>query len=518
MPYSPVASSLVRTPSPSVSFFANVGHPKCPPWADPWRCCACGWPGTRPSDRMTTLRPPSSSAVSATVPLAPLLFCSINVARTVVSAAALVGSHSRAEAAAVRRNPLRTLLIYPPESRADVETPAPVPHSPVLPHVYHADPGQTLVSNMNRPTQRHLVPACRGMVDTGSAGFRSRSGSVSDGFGTMSRQTAPADGVSKGCCTAAVTPGTSTARPTARLGRGLLLVCLAGVIWGTIGPGVRLVHEGSGLSPLTISAYRAIAAVAVLLLAAAFTRRLATSWSLARYQWRRVIIVGLLTAAFQLLFFIAVVATGVSIATVVCLGFAPVLLLVISCSRQRRPPSLSQALTVVTAVTGLLLVCLAGGAVEVAPDPVIGILAALGSGAAFGLATDIARPLSQRLDALTVTIATMTVAATVLVPGGLLLAYLRGEALTTSDAGSWLLIGYLGVVTMVVAYALFYTGLRSTPSGAAVVATLVEPVAAVLIAVLFLGEHLTVAGVVGCLLILAAIASSGRQTDDLQPQ
>ena len=435
-----------------------------------------------------------------------------------MSAAALVGSHSTAEAAAVRRNALRTLLIYPPEFRADVETPVRDSHSPVLPHVYHADPGQTLVSNMNRLHAKDL-----GTVLPGHGGNRFcrvpepvwiRSG----GFGTMSRQTAPADGVSKGCCTAAVTPGTSTARPTARLGRGLLLVCLAGVIWGTIGPGVRLVHEGSGLSPLTISAYRAIAAVAVLLLAAVFTRRLATSSSLARYQWRRVIIVGLLTAAFQLLFFIAVVATGVSIATVVCLGFAPVLLLVISCSRQRRPPSLSQALTVVTAVTGLLLVCLAGGAVEVAPDPVIGILAALGSGAAFGLATDIARPLSQRLDALTVTIATMTVAATVLVPGGLLLAYLRGEALTTSDAGSWLLIGYLGVVTMVVAYALFYTGLRSTPSGAAVVATLVEPVAAVLIAVLFLGEHLTVAGVVGCLLILAAIASSGRQTDDLQPQ
>jgi len=138
------------------------------------------------------------------------------------------------------------------------------------------------------------------------------------------------------CCTAAVTQRTSPARPAVRLGRGLLFVCLAGVIWGTIGPAVRLVHEGSGFSPFTISAYRAIAAVLVLLAIALLTRRLATSWSLARHQWRRVIIVGLLTAAFQLLFFIAVVATGVSIATVVCLsqqtlyevsptGFEPVL-------------------------------------------------------------------------------------------------------------------------------------------------------------------------------------------------
>jgi CheY-like chemotaxis protein len=54
------------------------------------------------------------------------------------------------------------------------------------------------------------------------------------------------------------------------------------------------------------AAYRAIAAVVVLLVLALVTRRLARSWSLARHQRRRVIIVGLLTAAFQLLFLAAV--------------------------------------------------------------------------------------------------------------------------------------------------------------------------------------------------------------------
>jgi DME family drug/metabolite transporter len=256
----------------------------------------------------------------------------------------------------------------------------------------------------------------------------------------------------------------------------------------------------------------------VLLVLALVTRRLARLWSLAHRQWRRVIIVGLLTAAFQLLFFIAVVATGVSIATVVCLGFAPVLLLVISCAQQRRLPSVGRALPVLVALVGLLLVSLVGDAGEVAPHPVLGILTALGSGAAYALSADVARPLSQRVDALTMTTATMSVAAAVLVPGGLLLAYVRREALTTTDTSSWLVIGYLGGVTMVVAYVFFFTGLRSTSSGAAVVATLLEPVTAVLIAVLFLDERLTPAGLLGCLLIIAAIASSGRQSDDLQPQ
>ena len=116
------------------------------------------------------------------------------------------------------------------------------------------------------------------------------------------------------------------------------------------------------------------------------------------------------------------------------------------------------------------------------------------------------------------TTATVSVAAAVLVPGGLLVTPMRGEALTTTDTRSWLLIVYLGVVTMAVAYALLFSGLRSTPSGAAVVATLLEPVTAVLIAVMFLHERLTPTGLVGCVLILAAIASLGRQSDDPQPQ
>jgi DME family drug/metabolite transporter len=105
-----------------------------------------------------------------------------------------------------------------------------------------------------------------------------------------------------------------------------------------------------------------------------------------------------------------------------------------------------------------------------------------------------------------------------LVPVGLLAAHLRGEVITTSSVLSWSLVGYLGLVTMALAYALPYTGLRSTPSGTAVIATLVEPVTAVLIAVLLLGERLSPAGLLGSLLILVAIAGLGRTEDELPPQ
>ncbi len=314
-----------------------------------------------------------------------------------------------------------------------------------------------------------------------------------------------------------VPPRTATDRPTTEVWRGLTMVCLAGTIWGTIGPAVRLVHEGSPLSPLTISAYRAMAAVTTLSLAALATGRLRACLSLASHHWRRVAVVGSLTATFQLLFFVAVVTAGVSVTTVVSLGFAPVLLLVVTSARRRRLPSPGQVFTVATALLGLLLVGVAG-LVDHVQNAALGIPAALGSGAAYALSADLAPPLSQRHDGLTVSTLTMSVAAGLLVPVGFVAAHLRGEALATTDARSWLLMVYLGVVTMAFAYVLLFAGLRTTASGAAVVATLLEPVTAVLIAVSFLGERLTPTLAMGSLLIIAAIAGSGRQPQKLPPQ
>jgi DME family drug/metabolite transporter len=315
-----------------------------------------------------------------------------------------------------------------------------------------------------------------------------------------------------------VTIATSSVTPAAHVWRGLVLVCVAGVLWGTIGPAVRLVHDESPLSVLTIGAYRAITAVAALVAASWVSGRLGSCVRLARRRPGRVTAVGLLTATFMLLFFLAVVATGVSVATVVGLGFAPVLLLVLTSARERRLPSPGQAGTVTTAVVGLLLVSGAGAAEDVAPHPALGVLAALGSGAAYALSTEVGAQLSQSDDPLTVTTVTMSVTAGVLVPGGLALAYLRDETMTTGDTGTWLHLAYLGVVTMALAYVLLFAGLRSTPSGAAVVLTLLEPVTAVVIAVVFLGERLTPTSVGGLLLILAAIGSLGRQPEGPQPQ
>lgn len=293
--------------------------------------------------------------------------------------------------------------------------------------------------------------------------------------------------------------------------RGLLPVCLAGVIWGTIGPAVDVVVERSPLTVLTTGAYRAVVAVVALSLVVTVMGRARACLDVLRDAPGRTLVVGVATSVFQLLFFLAVVSVGVSVATVVCLGFAPVLLLVVGSLRTRRRPPALAVLTVAAAVAGLLLISLAGGGDSGASHPVLGVLAALGSGSAYALSAELGGPLSKGHDALPVAATTMTVAGLVLVLVGLPLGFARGDAMATTDTPTWLLIGYLGLVTMGLAYVLFFAGLRSTPSGAVVIATLLEPVTAVAIAVVLLGEHLTGAGVAGCVLILGAVSTIGRR-------
>jgi DME family drug/metabolite transporter len=340
------------------------------------------------------------------------------------------------------------------------------------------------------------------------------------GAGSMNRLVAPAVRLSPWVDpdTCAVTVITGRRADPAHAWRGLLLVSAAGVVWGTIGPAVQLAHDASGLSPWAISAYRAIAGVLALVVATLLTGCVVSCVALARRRWRRVLVTGVATAVFQLLFFIAVVAVGVSVTTVIALGLAPVLLLVVGSVQRGQPPAQGQVVIVTTALVGLVLVSIAGGGGDEAPQSAaLGVLAALGSGTAYAVSTHAGAPLSREDGALVVTTVTTAVAAGVLVPGGLVAVNLLGEPLTTTDAGSWLVLAYLGVVTMAFAYVLLYAGLRSTTSGSAVVATLLEPVTAVLIAVLLLGERPTAAVLVGTALILFAVASLGRRVEP-EPQ
>ena len=114
---------------------------------------------------------------------------------------------------------------------------------------------------------------------------------------------------------------------------------------------------------------------------------------------------------------------------------------------------------------------------------------AIASGTTYAATTALGRPLSQRTDPLALTTVATTAGAIALVPAALII----GGPLTTGDPVALGALAYLGVMTMALAYGLLYAGLRTTSSTAAVIASLLEPVTAAIVAAVFLDERVGVA-------------------------
>ncbi len=288
---------------------------------------------------------------------------------------------------------------------------------------------------------------------------------------------------------------------------GLLQICLAGVLWGTGGLAVQVIREHAPLSAITISAYRTGIAALVLLLACGLSRQLAGVRRLLAERPGPTAFVGLATAAYQALYFASVVWVGVTVSTVVSLGVAPLAITIRDSVRRRRRPDVVETLTVFAALAGLVLVSGTSGLGETGPHPVLGVLAAMASGSAYAVATTVGEPLARSTEPLVLTTAATVVGACGLVP----VALLAGGPYATGDPVALLTLMYLGGLTFALAYALLYSGLRTTSSSAAVVATLFEPVTAAVAAAALLDERLTPAGVLGIVLVVAAIAGSARE-------
>ncbi len=290
---------------------------------------------------------------------------------------------------------------------------------------------------------------------------------------------------------------------------GLVQVSLAGVLWGTGGLGVQIIREHQPMSVLTISAWRMGVAAVVLVAAVALFRQGGDLVRLLRDRPGPAILAGVATGAYQALYFGSVVSVGVTVATVVSLGLAPVLVTAVHVVRHRRLPGRGTLVVLVLAITGLVLVSSTAGLGETGPRPVLGVVLAALSGTTYALTTLVAEAVAATTTPLALTAVATGAGALALLPLGLFGA--RGDApLVTTDPVAVATLAYLGVFTMALAYGLLYAGLRTTSGSAAVIASLLEPVTAAVVAAIVLDERLGVAGVAGTLLILAAVAGLGR--------
>ena len=144
---------------------------------------------------------------------------------------------------------------------------------------------------------------------------------------------------------------------------GLIFLVLAGLLWGTGGLTGSLLGRTAGLPALSVAAYRLGTGGALILTFLVLTgRRRGRRLPAGRAAWIRVTAIGLLAAMFQSCYFTAVSLSSVSLATLVTIGSAPVIVLAAERARGRRRIGRLAGCATGLALTGLsLLVGLPSG-------------------------------------------------------------------------------------------------------------------------------------------------------------
>ncbi|MFJ1645487.1 DMT family transporter [Streptomyces sp. NPDC088258] len=276
------------------------------------------------------------------------------------------------------------------------------------------------------------------------------------------------------------------------LGAGLVLG--AAVLWGTVGPAQVL--ASSPMTPAALGGWRLLVGGLVL---GMFTVRRNTLRALTTGAVVRPLLVcAVATGVFQAALMSSVARTGAALATVVALGVAPAAIGL--CARWvtgERMTSVWMAGTA-AAVAGCALLLTPTGAGVDAP----GLLLAVISGVCYGLYTVFAKKLAG-------------VASAAQLPGLSALSLLAGAVplapwMINSTTPVWqgttlTLTVWLGVATTALAYWLFTTGLTRVRATTAGTLSLAEPLAAALIGVLLLHEHLSPVAWTGGALILAGM-------------
>jgi DME family drug/metabolite transporter len=283
---------------------------------------------------------------------------------------------------------------------------------------------------------------------------------------------------------------------------GIVLVCLAAALWGTVGVASRLMTEPGVVEPALVGLVRTTLGAASLLLAA---RVLRVPWT--RPPLRLLAAFGLAGAVFQVCLFAAFARVGVTV-TVAVIVCAPVVMLVAAEALwRRRWPELGASAAIAIAALGVVL-AMAGGGPRGAPEAVDwrGVALLSTASVAYAVVAASARVMARDLHPLRATGLGLGITAAAL--GCLILA--RPEAapavLGTLPARDLAILGYTGVAATGGAYLAFVLGLhlsRTAASGLA--ATLIEPGVAALLAALVLHEELAAAEGLGCALMLAAM-------------
>lgn len=275
---------------------------------------------------------------------------------------------------------------------------------------------------------------------------------------------------------------------------------VAGVSWGFSGTLGTLLNRTSALPLLTVAGYRIAVGGVLILTVILLTRQIRLPHH--RGGWTRVLVIAACSAVYQLGFFAAIGHIGVALATLVAIGSAPIMVLVVDAALGRQLVTGRLLLTIAVALVGLVLLVGAPPAGIDVPSLVRGALLALLAGAGFaGISLVGSRPEPDFHHS-------TGTALSFLIGGTIVLAFAatQGPILFAPTPQSILLAIALGLVPTAIAYLAYLRGLRSHSSTTGVLVSLLEPITATTLAATVLGERLTLPALAGAALLLGAVA------------
>ena len=292
---------------------------------------------------------------------------------------------------------------------------------------------------------------------------------------------------------------------------GFWLVTGAAILWGTIGVATQAIYNNDSTTSLFLNLTRMLIAAPVLLVACwQVVGR--TMFIIRRRDLLIMLLSGTLLALSQAAYFAAILDTGVTIATLLTMCIAPVVVTCVSVLLKFEALTRRIVIALICALIGSVL--LVG---YHAPDGththlLLGTALSLVAAITYACMIICGRFVAADYHPLQVTAVNFSAGALVLV-----LVNVASGIVVVHTLQGWLLVLYLGLVPTAFAYWLFQKGLRSVSATAASIVSMLDPLVAAVLAWLLFGETLAVTGIAGAGLLILSIflLSSDTKSEDL---
>ncbi|MBE5801382.1 MAG: EamA/RhaT family transporter [Clostridiales bacterium] len=269
---------------------------------------------------------------------------------------------------------------------------------------------------------------------------------------------------------------------------------LSMIIFGTIGIFRRYIPLPSGM----IAFARGLIGM-LFLLAYTRVRGIRISFADIRKNGLKLFLSGIFLGFNWILLFEAYRYTSVAVATL-CYYMAPILVILVSPILFRESLTPVKIVCVAVAFLGMVLVSGVTNISGVGKAEITGILLGLGAAVLYACVVLMNKKISG-ISAYDKTIVQLGTAAAVILPYTLLTEQVAGQAWSGLTIICLLLVG---VVHTGVAYALYFGSVSEMKAQTAALLSYLDPVVAILLSALLLGERMTLAGAIGAVLVLGA--------------